>query len=67
MVDMITYKPNLPFLILDFLVLLAVVQNMIGVACNSKIPQANMHAVLNFVHAKIAAIILLFLFESFAS
>jgi hypothetical protein len=25
---------------------------MIGVACNSQIPQANLHAVLNFVHVK---------------
>ena len=25
---------------------------MIGAACNSRIPQANLHAVLNFVHAK---------------
>ncbi len=28
------------------------IANMIGAACNSRIPQANMHAVLNFVHAK---------------
>ncbi len=25
---------------------------MIGAACNSRIPQANLHAVLNFLHAK---------------
>jgi hypothetical protein len=36
----------------SFLVFLVVLQNMIGVACNSRIPQANSQAVLNFVHAK---------------
>jgi hypothetical protein len=35
---------------------------MIGAACNSGIPLANLHAVLNFVHAIIAAFIL-FKFE----
>jgi hypothetical protein len=25
---------------------------MIGAACNSRIPQANLHAVLNFIQAK---------------
>jgi hypothetical protein len=30
----------------------AVLQNMIGSACNSQIPQANLHAALDFVHAK---------------
>ncbi len=35
---------------------------MIGAACNSRIPLANLHAGLNFVHAIIAAFIL-FKFE----
>ncbi len=28
------------------------IANMIGAACNSRIPQANLHAGFNFVHAK---------------
>ncbi len=35
-----------------FLVLPTVLQNTISVACNSRISQANFHAVLNFVHTK---------------
>jgi hypothetical protein len=37
---------------------------MIGTACNSRIPQANLHAVLKFVHERIPSIIL-FIIESF--
>jgi hypothetical protein len=36
----------------EILVLPALLQNMIGVACDLQIPQANLHAVLNFVHVK---------------
>ncbi len=39
----------------------------IGAACNSRIPQANLHAGLNFVHAKKIAVIILFIFEIFVS
>jgi hypothetical protein len=28
------------------------IENMIGAACNSRIPLANLHAVLEFVHDK---------------
>jgi hypothetical protein len=47
------FKPSLHFVI-EILELPgpAVVQNMIGVACNLRIPQANLHVVLNFVHKK---------------
>ncbi len=40
------------------------IANMIGTACNSRIPQANLHAVLKFVHERIPSIIL-FIIESF--
>ncbi len=30
----------------------ALLRNMIGVACNSRIPQENLHAALDFVHAQ---------------
>ncbi len=30
----------------------ALLRNMIGVACNSRIPQANLHAAIDCVHAK---------------
>ncbi len=37
----------------------------IGAACNSRIPQANLHAGLNFVNTKKIAVIILFIFEIF--
>ncbi len=44
------------------------IANMIGAACNSRIPQANLHAVLNLYMQRIAATaIILFIFESFVS
>jgi len=39
-------------------------KSMIGIACNSQIPQANLHAVLNFVHAKAIVLLILESFES---
>jgi|688.fasta_scaffold1617812_1 hypothetical protein len=52
---------------LIFLVLPAVLQNMIGLACNSQIPQANLHAALNFVRymQRVASNVSL-IFENFA-
>jgi hypothetical protein len=41
------------------------IANEIGAAFNYRIPQANLHAVLNFVLAK-KCIIILFIFENFA-
>jgi hypothetical protein len=41
-----------PFFKILILILSAVLQNMVGFACNYRIPQANLHAGLNFVHAK---------------
>jgi hypothetical protein len=41
-----------PFFKIVIKILSAVLQNMVGDACNCRIPQANFQAGLNFVHAK---------------
>ncbi len=43
---------NLAAIYLFILVFSIVLRNMIGVACNLRILQVNLHAALNFVHAR---------------